>query len=120
MLNITQTGWRPAITKIFIFCGLAWIAIWTLPAIAQAFLLRTAWVCSSTQTVVGALKEANESVRAIGKSQTGDNESIIMSIWISKDGSWSIIATSQKDPSVSCVVLSGESFTRYNDPKDSI
>lgn len=119
MLNIIPTGWRPAITRIFLLCGLVWLVAWALPAIAQAFLLRTAWVCSSTQTVVGALKEADESVRAIGKSQTGDNESIIMSIWISKDGSWSIIATSQKDPNISCVVLTGEGFTRYNDPRSS-
>ncbi len=123
MLNIILTGWRHRITRIFIFCGLAWLAIWALPAIAQAFLLRTNWVCSSTQTVVEALKEANESVRAIGKSQTNDNESIIMSIWISNDGSWSIIATSQKDPSISCVVITGDGFTRYNSSnysKDSI
>jgi hypothetical protein len=120
MLNIILIGWRHRITKIFIFCGLAGLAVWALPAIAQAFLLRTNWVCSNTQTVVEALKEANESVRAIGKSQTSDNESIIMSIWVAKDGSWSIIATSQKDPSVSCVVITGDGFTRYNLSKDSI
>lgn len=123
MLNIIPTGWRQVITRIIILCGLAGIAVWALPAIAQAFLLRTSWVCSSTKTVVEALKEANESVKAIGKSQAGDNESIIMSFWISKDGSWSIIATSQKDPNISCVVLTGEGFTRYGDsnlPKDSI
>ncbi len=123
MLNIILNGWRHLITRIFIFCGLAGLAVWALPAIAQAFLLRTNWICSNTQTVVEALKEANESVRAIGKSQAGENEPIIMSIWIAKDGSWSIIATSQKDPSLSCVVLTGDGFTRYNpsnSSKDSI
>ena len=119
MLNITPNGWRPAITRIFIFCGLAWLAAWALPAIAQAFLLRTNWVCSSTQSVVEALKGANESVRAIGKSQTSENDSIIMSFWIAKDGSWSIIATSQKDPTVSCIIITGDGFTRYNTSNSS-
>ena len=119
MLNIIPTGWRPAITRISILCGLIWLAAWALPAIAQAFLLRTNWVCSNTQSVVEALKGANESVRAIGNSQAGENESLIMSIWVAKDGSWSIIATSKKDPSISCIVITGDGFTRYNDPKSS-
>lgn len=114
MLNIILNGWRPAITKIAILCGLVGLAAWTLPAIAQAFFLRSNWICDRTETVVEALKGANESVRAVGKMQLSETEGLIMSIWVSKEGSWSVIATSQKSPTISCIVVTGDNFTRYN------
>lgn len=114
MLNNIQNGCRRTIAKIFIFGALIWLALLATPAFAQVFMLRTTWACTNTQSVMEILKTADETVKAIGKTQVGEDTPLVMTIWAGKNGSWSIITTNEKNPNISCIVLTGDEFLGYD------
>jgi type IV secretory pathway TraG/TraD family ATPase VirD4 len=114
MFNIASNGWRPLTTKILILSGIIWLTMMSLPTMAQVFFITSKWTCGSTTNVVETLNKANEKVFAIGTLSVDEAESVIMSLWVSKNGTWSVIATSKSNLEISCIVLAGEGFLRYN------
>jgi len=108
MLSNILNGWRPVIIKTIILCSVIGATVWGTSAFAQAFVMRANWVCNSTEAIGEALKNANESPIAVGKIEVQGADVLIMSIWASKEGGWSIIVTSQKYPDRSCIVIAGE------------
>ena len=115
MFNIASNGGRPLTTKILILSGIIWLTMMSLPTMAQVLFIPSKWMCGYTTNVVETLNKANEKVFAIGTSSDDETESIIMSLWVSKSGTWSVIVTSKSNSEISCIVLVGEGFSRYND-----
>lgn len=124
MLNITRNGWVPATIRITILCSLiGLVMMYATPVrsqVPQGFAqAQTVWLCGNTKSIADGLTQANESVIALGKTQVGNSERadpFLMSLWTAKNGEWSIIATSQKNSDISCVVLVGSQFT-YTQPQ---
>ena len=76
-------------------------------------MITTELYCSTTQEIVGKLKEKyRESPLIIGK--TADQASSLMTFWINPNTkSWSIITTKGD---ITCLVGSGEDFNLVNYP----
>ncbi len=103
MHNNTPSGWRPAITKLAIVCGLVYLIAISLPVLASVFGVESKWVCGASAEVSEALVENKENIIATGL--VGSND-FLMTLWANKAGEWTLVATS-KDASYSCVVIHG-------------
>lgn len=104
MLNNIPSGWRPAITKIAIVCGLIYLISVCIPVLASAFSVESKWVCGPSAEVGEALSKNNEDVIATGV--VGKND-FVMTFWASRSGDWTLVATG-KDGELSCVVVYGK------------
>lgn len=106
MHNNIQSGWRQAITKIAIVCGLVYLISICLPVLASAFTADSKWVCGPSTEVGEALSSNREDVIATGV--IGNND-FLMTFWASPAGDWTLVATG-KDADYSCVVIHGKNF----------
>lgn len=106
MPNNTLNGWRQAITKIAVVCGLIYLVSISVPIIASSFGKDSKWVCGPSTEVGQALIGNKEIVIATGS--IGDDD-FLMSFWANPIGEWTLVATG-RGADYSCVVVHGNSF----------
>jgi hypothetical protein len=106
MHNNILNGWRQAITKILVVCGLVYLISISVPTIASAFGKSSKWTCGSSVEVGEALSDNNENVIATGSISNGE---FLMSFWANQYGDWTVVATGE-NASYSCVVVHGKGF----------
>jgi len=104
MLNNILSGWRPAITKIFITLGIVGLLMVCLPVIAAAFFVDHKWECANTKLLQEGLEINGEKIIASG---TVFEDNLIMTFWTSPDGDWTILVTPRSTPELSCITLYG-------------
>lgn len=106
MHNNIQNGWRLAITRIAVICGLIYLISVCLPVLASAFSVDSKWTCGASAEVGEALTSNREEIIATGVVGKSD---FIMTFWANKSGDWTLVATG-KDGDHSCVVVYGKGF----------
>lgn len=117
MLNNIQNGWRRLTTRVVLIIGIVYfICVSNFPAIAETVLIDSKWQCTSTSELKTSLEANGEQIAFAGK--VGDNE-LIFTLWSSKKGDWSVVATPVSQPDISCMVIFGTGF-RDMKPKMTI
>lgn len=106
MHNNILNGWRLAITKIVIACGLLYIISLSLPVISSAFNISPKWMCGSSKEVGLALTSNDEGVIATG---IVSENNLLMTFWANSLGDWTLVATGNAGE-YSCVVVHGKGF----------
>jgi hypothetical protein len=115
MLNNTQTGWRPVITKFAVIALVLYLVLKCLPVLAAAFQTNVPWTCSTSEEVMGALVSVGEELIITGEVDSLD---LLMTVWASRStGNWTIVAsgmsTDDSKTSLSCVVLTGKNLRSF-------
>jgi L-lactate permease len=109
MLNNTQNGWRPLITKVGIVSLLAFaIAFFAWPVNAEVFKLDSQWTCGKTEELAAGLKAAGEDVIAAGSI----DGVVMFSLWAnSKTRTFTAVGTPIADPKTSCIIIHGDKLS---------